>query len=159
MTFRIWDFEFTAIVRGSEIRNLKSEMRVPSPGIEPGLRPSQSRVHPPHSKDISIERPTEESDLVLQLRRLPCFRHTRRANRANIPTWTRTRTWTFGGSNAIRYTIGIDSRADDWIRTSMIRFTRPAPFSVEPRRQKHRCKESNPVGRFWRPPALPGAHR
>jgi hypothetical protein len=26
-------------------------------------------------------------------------------------------------------------RADDWICTSIIRFTRPAPFSVEPRRQ------------------------
>ena len=24
---------------------------------------------------------------------------------------------------------------------------------------QHRCKESNPVERFWRPPALPGAHR
>jgi hypothetical protein len=24
---------------------------------------------------------------------------------------------------------------------------------------EHRCKESNPVERFWRPPALPGAHR
>ena len=26
-------------------------------------------------------------------------------------------------------------RADDWIRTSMERFTRPPPFSIEPRRQ------------------------
>ncbi len=68
-------------------------------------------------------------------------------------------------------------RADDWICTSIIRFTRPAPFSVEPRRQtlvptlgstpreplraraskpqrgtlKQECKESNPAGRFWRP--------
>lgn len=84
--------------------------------------------------------------------------------------------WTFGGSNAIRYTIGNQGRplddeasgtaaaivqiqADDWIRTSMIRFTGPAPFSVEPRRQKHRCKESNPVRLLWRQPALPGAHR
>lgn len=72
--------------------------------------------------------PAEESDLVLQLRRLPCFRHTRRACHANIPTWNRTRHrreerwwWTFGGSDAIRYTIGTDSRADDWVRTSIIR--------------------------------------
>ena len=42
-------------------------------------------------------------------------------------------------------------RADDWICTSIIRFTRPAPFSVEPRRQKQECKESNPAQRFWRP--------
>ena len=26
--------------------------RVSSPGVEPGLRPSQCRVHPPHSKDL-----------------------------------------------------------------------------------------------------------
>ena len=32
--------------------------------------------------------------------------HTRRANYFSIPTWTRTRAWTFGGSNAIHYTIG-----------------------------------------------------
>jgi hypothetical protein len=34
----------------------------------------------------------------------------------------------------IRYTIGTN-RADDWICTSFCRFTKPAPFSVEPRRQ------------------------
>ena len=50
------------------------------------------------------------------------------------------------------------TRADDWICTSIIRFTRPPPFSVEPRRQKHECEESNPVRRLWRPLALPGAH-
>ena len=49
-----------------------------------------------------------------------------------------------------------DVRADDWIRTSIIRpskstLSRPAPYSVEPRRQKQECKESNPAGRFWRP--------
>ena len=42
-------------------------------------------------------------------------------------------------------------RADDWICTSIIRFTGPAPYSVEPRRQKQECKESNPAQRFWRP--------
>src|SRR5205823_6508433 len=49
-------------------------------GAEPGLRPSQSRVHPPHSEDHNPQHPTEESNLVLQLRTLPCFRHTRRAS-------------------------------------------------------------------------------
>jgi hypothetical protein len=28
-------------------------------------------------------------------------------------------------------------RADDWIRASILRFTRPLPFYVEPRRQFH----------------------
>ena len=34
----------------------------------------------------------------------------------------------------IRYTTGI-YRADDWICTSICRFTKPVPSSVEPRRQ------------------------
>ena len=41
--------------------------------------------------------------------------------------------------------------ADDWICTSIIPLTRRTPFSVEPRRQKQECKESNPAQRFWRP--------
>ena len=49
-------------------------------------------------------------------------------------------------------------RADDWICTSIIRFTRPEPFSVEPRRHQHEREESNPVRQFWRLAALPGAH-
>ena len=32
----------------------------------------------------------------------------------------------------------INNRADDWIRTSMIRFTRAVPFCFEPRRRKSR---------------------
>ena len=51
----------------------------------------------------------------------------------SISTWDRTRTWTLGESRAVRYTIETYG-ADDWIRTSMIRFTRPAPFCFEPRR-------------------------
>jgi hypothetical protein len=79
-----------------------------------------------------------------------------------------------------------DERADGWTCTSIVRFTRAAPFcsatSAEGwvllqdlsrftvgrigipsyRREapaRHRCKESNPAGRLWRPPAPPGAHR
>ena len=48
------------------------------PGIEPGLRPSQSRVRPPHSKDKQY--PTEESNLAQLLRRQSCVLHTRRAS-------------------------------------------------------------------------------
>jgi hypothetical protein len=63
---------------------------------------------PAHPEDVLFPTrfPAEESNLVGQLRTLPCFRHTRRACLRNIPTWNRTRTWTFGRSNAIRYTIG-----------------------------------------------------
>jgi hypothetical protein len=41
-------------------------------------------------------------------------------------------------------------RADDWIRTSINRFTKPAP-SYSATSAKQECKESNPAGRFWRP--------
>ena len=82
-----------------------------------------------------IQYPAEESNLARRLRRPSCIRHTRRAICVSVPTWTRTRAWTFGGSNAIRYTIGTYQRADDWIRTSMLPLTRRTPFSVEPRRQ------------------------
>ena len=89
------------------------------------------------------------------------FRHTRRAFIPSVSTRTRTWIWTFGGSYAIpctietfsiptwsrtraralgkpyaiRYTIGTNIRADDWICTSIERFTGPPPFSIEPRRQ------------------------
>ena len=36
------------------------------PGVEPGLRPSQSRVHPPHSKDKMVFRSHRENDVRCQ---------------------------------------------------------------------------------------------
>ena len=54
-----------------------------SPGIEPGPRPSQSRVRVRHTPRTSIEKrpseepPTRESNPALRLRRPPCIRHTR----------------------------------------------------------------------------------
>lgn len=38
-------------------------------------------------------------------------------------------------------------------------FLSRATSAIVAARPQHRCKESNPVGRFWRPPALPGAHQ
>ena len=50
-------------------------------------------------------------------------------------------------------------RADDWICTSIERFTGPPPFSIEPRRQnKQEREESNPVRRIWNLHPLPGGH-
>ena len=105
---------------------------VSSPRFEPGLRPSQGRVHPSHSGDIRHQHPAEESNLARLLRRQSCVLHTRRAF-TQCPNQD---------SN-----LGLDlrrvecnplhhrDRADDWIRTSMNPATRRAPFSVEPRRQ------------------------
>ena len=51
------------------------KVSVSSPGVEPGLRPSQSRVQFRHTPEDILRRfqcPTEESNLVWQFRRLPC---------------------------------------------------------------------------------------
>ena len=47
--------------------------------------------------------------------------------------------------------------ADDWIRTSINRFTRPMPCCSS-HVGKHEREDSNPVRQFWRLLALPGAH-
>jgi hypothetical protein len=88
------------------------------------------------------------------------IRHTREAHCvSNIPTWIRTRARTFGGSDAIRHTIGIQTLQEPTTGFA------PASTCLQDRRLsvsshvgKHECEESNPVGRFWRPLALPGAH-
>ena len=156
-------------------------MKVSPPGVEPGLRLSQSRVPPPHPEDESSQRrrwesnplprfckplpgrpapaslkyPRQELNLAHDLRRIAFVRHT--PGTISIPTWNRTRIEALGPPHVVCYTIGTP-RADDWIRTSIVRLTRAVPFSVEPRRQEQERKESNLVGRFWRPLALPGAH-
>ena len=78
---------------------------------------------------------------------------------SSIPTWNRTRTWTFGGSDAIRYTIGttIKSRRLDSHQHQPV-YKTGAFLSRATSANKHEREESNPVGQFWRPPALPGAH-
>ena len=50
------------------------------PGVEPGPRPSQSRVLPLHLKDKVEKYPAEESNLVRLLRKQSCVHHTRRAS-------------------------------------------------------------------------------
>jgi hypothetical protein len=76
--------------------------------------------------------------------------------RRSIPAWIRTRDQALGEPDVLRYTTGT-RRADDWIRTSILRLTRAVPFWIEPRRHKQERKDSNPVQRLWRPRALPGA--
>ena len=93
----------------------------------------------------------EELNLVLQFRTLPCSSGTL-ARRIAIaisrpgvepgpgPSEGPMRSATPSGSNS--------SRADDWIRTSINRFTRQAPFSVEPRRQSTSARSRTPSGGF-----------
>jgi hypothetical protein len=122
---------------------------------------------PAHPEDVfHFECPAEESNpgtdrhgcrLVVAVPKA-AVRSNTLARRRNIPTWIRTRTWSFGGSNAIRYTTGTTSfhyaKADDWIRTSMSLFTRQAPFSVEPPRQARADQPASmPVGARSRTPS------
>ena len=58
---------------------LADASRLPPPGVEPGLRPSQSRVLIHHtSGSFGEESPARESNPAGRLRRPPCVRHTRR---------------------------------------------------------------------------------
>ena len=113
--------------------------KVSPPGIEPDPRPSQSRVQdPPHPEDILLfstppgsrtpscrfevcravrhtrraKYPDLDSNQGLDLRRVRCYPLHHR-DIVSIPTWSRTRTWTLGGSRALRYTIGTWSRRLD----------------------------------------------
>ncbi len=139
---RTWSSTFAESRASATLRGLFH--RAPHRGIGPRLAASKAAVLPAHSQGMS----------------------------RSIPTWNRTGhcreerwSWTFGESDAIRYTIGTDAKADHWVRTSIIRpfqFRRGKTGGFLSRATsaiKHRCKESNPVERFWRPPALPGAHR
>lgn len=96
------------------------------------LRRSHSRVlirHTPRTLQSAPRRGIERASCRFVVCR--ALRYTRRAS---VSTRTRTWIWTFGLSNAILCTIET-LRADDWICTSIERFTGPPPFSVEPRRQ------------------------
>lgn len=82
---------------------------MPSPGIEPGLRPSRGRVQSPaHSKDQ--QHPVEESNPVYDVRSVACS-PTHSPGVLNIPTWIRTRIKTLGPSRAVLYTIGTQGPA------------------------------------------------
>ncbi len=146
---------------------------------------------PPHPEDI--QRPAEESNLVRQFRGLPCAPAHPQGLRIKCldqdlnldldlrrvlcdPLHHRDIQRPDQESNLVQ---GIRSalcdplhhrdnqtRADDWICTSITRFRapprsggRPPPFSIEPRRQaKQECKDSNPVRQLWRLLPLPGGH-
>ena len=159
-----------------------------SPGVEPGLRPSQSRVRSATLRGHSFQCPAEESNLVRQFRGLPCSSGTP-AGRSfkcldqdlNLDLDLRRvlcdplhhrdvyQQYPDLESNQVQgfrkaqcdplHHRDNQTRADDWICTSMERFTGPPPFSIEPRRQnKQECEESNPITRLWRPLPLPGGH-
>ena len=132
--------------------------QVARPGIEPGLRPSQSRVQSATLTGCKYR--VRESNPVPQFRRLRCY-PAHPHGMFSISTWNRTRTWTLGESCAIRPLSNKywPSRygADDWTCTSINRFTKSVP-SYSATSAKHERKESNPVRQFWRLTALPGAH-
>src|SRR5262249_6654213 len=66
---------------------------------------------------------------------------------ASIPARIRTGTRVLGKPDAVRYTTRTTARADGWIRTSMLRLTRSAPFCFEPRRQKSRSARIRTLSR------------
>ena len=117
-----------AVPSGSSVNSQMS-----SPGIGPGPRPSRGRVrirHTPRTRESRVNSQNVRHLFVSGSRLLTldsrpfntsprsrtsscsfegcrAIRHTRKAIRQSIPTWTRTRAWSFGDSNAIRYTVGM----------------------------------------------------
>src|SRR6476646_12269392 len=64
-----------------------SGVRVSPPGVEPGLRPSQGRVPPPHPEDGQY--PDLDSNQGPDLRRVRCVRYTIGTGRAGGGSRTR----------------------------------------------------------------------
>src|SRR6266567_1894275 len=81
------------------------------------------------------QRPRQESNLVCDLRKVACLHHTPRTGVASILARSRTGSRILGEFDAIPYTTRTLTRADGWVRTSILRLTRSAPFCIEPRRQ------------------------
>lgn len=148
---------------------------VPPPGVEPGLRPSQSRVPPPHSEDCLeslLPRPSEPR---------PWLRRT------CSPPRNRTSSCSFEGCRASvtlagHFTQYLDLESNQNLNLRRVQCDplhdrdriegrQPGSHQRDPFCQtgalshsihagnKHRCKESNPARLFWRQSALPGAHR
>ncbi len=112
---------------------------VSSPGIEPGPRPSQGRMrNPAHSEDkfqIGLEprrgiepRPTVSNTAVHPAHSQGIF--VKKASRPGVEPGPE-----LSESQCIPLHHRDITRADDWIRTSINRFTKPALFSIEPRRR------------------------
>ena len=131
---------------------------MPRRGIEPRLAVSNTAVLIRHTRKASISRqPVQESNLVSRFRKPLCAPKHLRAT--SIPTWIRTRARTFGGSDAIHYTIGIQSlksrRLDSHQHEPVYK---TGAFLSRATSAKHEREESNPVRQLWRLAALPGAH-
>ena len=71
---------------------LLSAFSLSSPGIEPGLRPSQGRVRSGTLQGHHLQPPGEESNLSLRFRKPSCLPHTRRVHHALPPGDLRRRT-------------------------------------------------------------------
>lgn len=82
---------------------------MPRRGVEPRPAASNTAVQIRHTRGARLE--ARGYRLEVGQRQTPCCSSSRLKSQAsglaNIPTWIRTRARTFGGSDAIRYTIGI----------------------------------------------------
>ncbi len=124
-----------------------------SPGIEPGLRPSQSRVrihHTPRTDRVE----GRELRVMSSRRRFDC---PTTLNPPSASPGSRTPSCGFE-----------DRRASITLARLRRPVSRPgfepgpgpseSPMQSATPSGRHECKDSNPVGQFWRLTALPGAH-
>ena len=128
-------------------------MSVARPGIEPGLRPSQSRVQSATLTGCKYR--VRESNPVPQFRRLRCYPAHPHGMFSISRSWISNQDLDFR-TCAIRYTIEIWGRRLDSHQHHPVYKT--GAFLGRATSAKHERKESNPVRQFWRLTALPGAH-
>jgi hypothetical protein len=162
-------------------------MSVSSPGIEPGLRPSQGRVrirHTPRTKLIqSVETAAGADRARTESPQSESCRDRCASPRNRTPSCSfehcRAHPAHPQGALLSQYP-DLDSNQGPDLRRVRCKSATPLGFnftqepttgfapastclqdrrlSVSSHVGKHECEESNPVGRFWRPLALPGAH-
>ena len=129
---------------------------VPRRGIEPRPAVSKTAMLIRHTRRASFKCLDQDSNLDLDLRRVLCDPlHHRDIQHPDLES-NQGQGFRKALCDPLHHRDKL--RADDWICTSIERFTRPPPFSVEPRRQQAGVQGFEPRRRLWRPLALPGGH-
>ena len=138
--------------------------KVFSPGIEPGLRPSQSRVRIQHTPRTSEKHPAEESNLARRLRRPSCIRHTRRA-KCEYPDLDsnqgldlrRVQCNPLHHRDMLFFKEPTTGFAPACFRLQGGRLSHSSHVGNQRPQPQHEREDSNPMRQFWRLTALPGA--
>ena len=154
-----------------------SSCSVSSPGVEPGPRPSQSRVRSATLRGqlLLINAPPRNRTSSGSFEDCHAIRHTRRAGRSKCPPGLDTRpgleprilapsegpmrsSYSHRDLRSATPSDNQGRRLDSHQHEPVYKTAAFLNRATSAINRKQECKESNPVRRFWRPLALPGAH-